>query len=199
MTNYSMALTTFITWLEAYKYWALFPIAVIEGPIITVAAGFLVTLGIFNPVFAYIVIIIGDTVGDALHYCVGYFGGKRFIERWGKYLGVSLETIIPLEKSFDDKGNSFFFWGKALHGIGGAILIAAGLIRYPFGKFLISNVLGTLIKSAVLLVIGFYFGQFLGKIDSSLNIIAAIMVALVPIAIFIYIAWRKKNNHGASK
>jgi membrane protein DedA with SNARE-associated domain len=186
-----MTLSTFLTWLLAYKYWALFPIAVIEGPIITVAAGFLVTLGVFNPFFAYAVIVLGDTVGDALHYCVGYFGGQRFILKWGKYLGVSLETIVPLEKTFADKGHSFFFWGKALHGVGGALLIAAGLIRYPFGKFLISNVLGTLVKSALLLVIGFYFGQFLGKIDSSLNIIAAIMVALVPIAVVIYFAWRK--------
>jgi membrane-associated protein len=194
-----MTLATFLSWLMAYKYWALFPIAVIEGPIITVAAGFLVALGIFNPFIAYVVIVIGDTVGDALHYAVGYFGGKSFIDRWGKYLGVSLETIVPLEKSFADKGHSFFFWGKALHGIGGALLIAAGLIRYPFGKFLISNVLGTLVKSALLLIIGFYFGQFLGRINSSLNIIAAIMFALVPIALVLYFYWRKHANHGASK
>jgi membrane protein DedA with SNARE-associated domain len=194
-----MTIATFLSWLLAYKYWALFPIAVIEGPIITVAAGFLVSLGVLNPIIAYVVIVAGDTVGDVLHYAVGYFGGQRFIKRWGKYFGVSLETIIPLEKTFADKGHSFFFWGKALHGIGGALLIAAGLIRYPFGKFLVSNVLGTLVKSAILMVIGFYFGKFLGKIDTSLNIIAAVMVALVPIAIVIYFYWRKKTNHGASK
>lgn len=193
-----MTLSTFLSWLLAYKYWALFPIAVIEGPIITVAAGFLITLGIFNPLIAYVVIVIGDTVGDVLHYCVGYFGGKHFIERWGKYFGVSLESIVPLEKRFADKGHSFFFWGKALHGIGGALLVAAGLIRYPFGKFLASNVLGTLVKSALLLVIGFYFGQFLEKINSSLNIVAALTIVLVPIAFVLYFMWKKRQKNHAS-
>lgn len=190
-----MTLSTFLSWLLAYKYWALFPIAVIEGPIITVAAGFLITLGVFNPLLAYIVIVIGDTVGDVLHYCVGYFGGKRFIERWGKYFGVSLESIAPLEKTFADKGHSFFFWGKALHGIGGALLIAAGLIRYPFGKFLVSNVLGTLVKSAVLLVIGFYFGHFLEKINSSLNVVAVITIVIVPVALIGYFWLKKHKTH----
>jgi membrane protein DedA with SNARE-associated domain len=189
-----MTVSTFLSWLLAYKYWALFPIAVIEGPIITVAAGFLITLGVFNPFLAYAVIVVGDTVGDMLHYCVGYFGGKRFIEKWGKYFGVSLNTIVPLEKTFADKGHSFFFWGKALHGIGGAFLIAAGLIRYPFGKFLVSNVLGTLVKSALLLVIGFYFGQFLEKINSSLNIVAVITIVLVPVAAVLYFFWRKRQQ-----
>lgn len=193
-----MTLSTFLSWLLAYKYWALFPIAVIEGPIITVAAGFLITVGVFNPFLAYAVIVIGDTVGDVLHYCVGYFGGKRFIERWGKYFGVSLESIVPLEKTFADKGHSFFFWGKALHGIGGALLVAAGLIRYPFGKFLVSNVLGTLVKSALLLVLGFYFGQFLEKINSSLNIVAVVTIVIVPIALVVYFAW-KKSRHARSQ
>jgi membrane-associated protein len=188
-----MTLSTFLAWLLAYKYWALFPIAVIEGPIITVAAGFLMTLGVFNPFLAYGVIVVGDTVGDILHYCVGYFGGKRFIEKWGKYFGVSLETIAPLEKQFETKAQSFFFWGKALHGIGGALLVAAGLIRYPFGKFVFSNVLGTLVKSAVLLAIGFYFGQFLDRIDSSLNIVAAITIVIVPIALVLYALQKRKH------
>jgi membrane protein DedA with SNARE-associated domain len=59
-------LSQIINWLEVYKYFVLFPVTIFEGPIITVIAGYLSSLGFLNFYVAYGVIVLGDTVGDIL-------------------------------------------------------------------------------------------------------------------------------------
>ena len=52
--------------LSYYKYWLIFPIMVLEGPIITVISGFLVSLGTLNAFVAYPLLFFGDLLGAAL-------------------------------------------------------------------------------------------------------------------------------------
>ncbi|MGD0976906.1 MAG: DedA family protein [Minisyncoccia bacterium] len=176
----------FFSWLLKYRYLAIFPIAVFEGPILTVIVGFLASLGIFNLLISYTVIVLGDLTGDSLHYAVGRYGGRKFIEKWGRYVGLSFEKIEPIERQFEKRGNTLLFWGKAMHGLGGAFLIAAGLIHMPFRKFILSNFWPTLLKSAILLMVGFFFGQSITHIKSILDFIAYAVAGAVALAVAIY-------------
>jgi len=184
-------------WILSYKYFAIFPLAVIEGPIITVIIGFISSQGYLNFFLAYLIIIAGDLVGDALHYFVGRLGGRRFIDRWGKYFGAGPEQIKTIEKQFDKRGDKLLFIGKMTHGIGGAFLIAAGLIKMPFNKFIFSNLLATLVKSLLLLLLGFYFGQALSTINSYLEKIGLITVGLAIFIALVYFFYFKRNSHNA--
>jgi membrane protein DedA with SNARE-associated domain len=190
-----MTLSFLTSWLLAYKYWALFPIVVIEGPIITVVAGFLISLGIFNPLVAYIVIVVGDTVGDALMYALGRWGGMPFIRRWGKYFAIKEAHVKHLEEVLKGKEGRVFALGKLAHGVGGALLVAAGVIEMPFWKFIWWNVLGTLPKSLGLMLIGYYFAHAITKINSVLDVVASgtIILGIVLVYVWIY-RYNKKHN-----
>jgi len=181
-------------WLLTYKYFAIFPLAVVEGPIITVIIGFISSQGYLNFFLAYLVIVAGDLAGDALHYTVGRLGGRRFVDRWGKYFGAGPEQIGAIEKQFDLRGDKLLFIGKMTHGIGGAFLIAAGVIRMPFDKFIFSNLLATLVKSLLLLLLGFYFGQALSTINSYLEKIGLITVGLAIFIALVYFFYFKRNS-----
>jgi len=186
-------------WLLGYKYLALFPLAIAEGQIITVLAGFFVSLGQLNLWLAYIIIVIGDLVGDPLHYFVGRLGGEKFITKWGHHFGVNEKQVLSLEKQFDKRGSQLLFIGKMSHGIGGAFLVAAGIIKMPFDKFIFSNMLATLLKSLILLLIGYYFGQALSTINSYLEKIALTTVGIGLFAFLIYFFYfRKKQNNEQS-
>jgi len=186
-------------WLIGYKYLALFPLAVAEGPIVTVIAGFFVSLGQLNLWLAYFVIVAGDLIGDAIHYFIGRWGGEKFINKWGHYFGINENQVASLEKQFDKRGEKLLFIGKMSHGIGGAFLVAAGIIKMPFGKFIFSNMLATLLKSLILLLIGYYFGQALSTINTYLERIALISIGLGFFAFLIYFFYfRKKQNNGQS-
>lgn len=186
-----------ISWLLHFKYLALFPLAVIEGPIITIITGFFASLGYINFFLAYAVVVAGDLTGDVIHYLAGRFGGRKFIDRWGKYIGIGEDQVKSLEKQFIKRGNNLLFIGKMSHGIGGAFLVAAGIIKMPFDKFIFSNMLATLVKSMILLLIGFYFGQAFGLINSYLQKMALISIGtfvMAAIIYFLYLRKKRSNN-----
>jgi len=188
----SLSFGQIIPWLLHYKYLALFPLAVLEGPIITIITGFFASLGLINFIMAYFVIVAGDLVGDVLHYLVGRIGGRRFVDHWGKFFGVTRNHIGDLEQQYEKRGNKLLFIGKMAHGIGGAFLVGAGVIKMPFDKFLFSNMLATLIKSMVLLIIGFYFGHAFKLIDTILGKIALLTTGAGILLFIIYFFYFKK-------
>lgn len=59
--------------------------------------------------------------------------------------------------------------GKFTHSFGLAILVAAGIAEVDFWEFLWVNALGTIAKSAILILIGFYFGQYYVQINNYIN------------------------------
>jgi membrane protein DedA with SNARE-associated domain len=151
--------------LQTYKYLVLFPIAVIEGPIITIIAGFLVAHGYLGFLLTYILLIIADVAGDALYYAIGYFGNIGIIERWGRLFGVTPERIRKIEEHFAKHSGTTLVFGKFSHVTGAPILIAAGIAKMPLPQFLFINFLSTIPKSFALLLVGYYFGYAYQKIN----------------------------------
>src|SRR3989338_6363855 len=91
--------------LLTYKYLILIPLSIIEGPIVTVIAGFLVTLKFFNLFLIYIIMVAGDVVGDGIAYSFGYFG-KRFLH----YFKITDEKLEKAKKYFNLYFFFFFFF-----------------------------------------------------------------------------------------
>lgn len=174
------------SWLINYKYLILFPITIIEGPIITVIAGFLSSLGALDLLIAYVVIVFGDLVGDIMYYFIGRYGREKFITKWGKYIGLSINKVIIMEQQFKKRGKALLIWGKISHVFGAMILVSAGIVRIKFRDFILFNFLATLPKSAILLLIGFYFGQAYVRINKYFDYTVFIMFGLGVASIIIY-------------
>jgi membrane-associated protein len=186
-----MLLQHIILLLTAYKYLFLFPVVVVEGPIITVIAGFLSSLGIFNIFIAYGVVVVGDIAGDIAYYELGYYGGQRFVTRWGRFLGITLERVEQLEKHFEKHSGKTLIIGKLSQGIGGAVLLAAGMARVPLRKLVLYDFIPTLPKSLILLLIGYYTGESYVKISSYFDYAA--IGTIVAAVIFIVILFMMRR------
>src|ERR1700693_5824376 len=87
--------------LAHYKYFILFPLAIVEGPILAVIAGFLCIRGFLNPFIVFPVIVIGDIMGDTLCYSLGRWGVPGFIKKIGYWFGVNPKTIHRARIYFD--------------------------------------------------------------------------------------------------
>jgi len=189
------SLSQIIQALLRFRYLVLFPIVVFEGPIATVLAGFLISLGYFNFWLAYSTIIVADLAGDWLHYAVGRWGRKKFIDRWGKYLSITNERVLRLEKHFENHKGKTLALGKISHGVGGVVLVAAGAARMPLGEFLFINLLVTLPKSLALLAIGYYFGEAYARINTYLEYTAIISFGIALLAMIIYYFYFPRKNN----
>lgn len=174
--------------LIGYQYLVLFPLVAIEGPIISVVAGFLIAQGLMNVYLAYFIIITADLVGDGLYYALG---------RWGANFGMKLfriseEKLTQLESYFSSHGGKTILWGKLAHGIGTSFLFAAGAAKMPFRKFIYYNIIGTIPKSIILLFIGYLFGQSYARIGKYFDYYALFTLSLGIILIAIYLIVAKK-------
>jgi membrane protein DedA with SNARE-associated domain len=159
--------TTLQQWLLEYRYWIIFPITLIEGPVLMVLCGILWKLGYFSFAPLFFVLAVADLAADVIWYAAGRWGGHKFVRTYGKYLGLDEALILKVERRFLDHGGKILFLSKITMGLGLAIaiIVAAGMMRVNFRKFLLINGLGQAFWTLTLLSVGYFFGNFYHQID----------------------------------
>jgi membrane-associated protein len=145
--------------LQTYGLWLLFPLAVVEGPIVTVIAGWLARLGMLPLVPTALVLIFADLVGDVLLYSLGRSGLGMLPHRWRDRMGLRPDRLADLAAHFDTKGGRTLILAKLTHSLGFAALVTAGAARMPVVPCLWFNLVGTIPKTAALLAIGYAVGE----------------------------------------
>ena len=175
--------------LLTYRYIILIPLAIIEGPIVTVICGFLVTLKVFNPLAVYVVMVLGDIVGDGGIYYIGY-SGKRFL----KYFRVTEEKLEKAKTYFRENHKKAIAMSKLIHGIGFTGLVAAGAIHVPYKKYFKTCATISIIQSFVMLILGILFGHAYVVIGKYLNYYAAFVSVLALIVLVIIFLRKYKFN-----
>lgn len=157
------------------------PIAVIEGPIVTVIAAWLASQGIMHLWSLALVVIAADLVGDFIFYSLGRWGLNALPARWLARLGLGRERLSGMTGYFETRGGRMILFGKITHSAGFAVLAAAGMARMEMWRFFWFNLLGTVPKSLFFVALGYAFGAAYAQIDNwifraTLIIGAAILV-----------------------
>jgi membrane protein DedA with SNARE-associated domain len=144
--------------MARYGYGVLLPVAVVEGPAVTIIAGALIAAGQLNAVVACLLLIVADLVGDVLYYCLGRFGHAPLVAKLSKRLSAASERLRPLEQRFRDNDWKLLMIGKT-QALGSVILYMAGASRTPFVRYMVLNLLGTAPKVILFLTIGYFLGR----------------------------------------
>ncbi len=175
-----------ISLLLTYKYVILFPLAVVEGPILTVIAGLFVKTGVLNLYLVYIIVVLGDMFGDTLAYSIGRFGGPLVLRKFSKLWGITDAKVQKAKEYFDLHHHKTLIFSKIIHGVGVAGLITAGNLKISYKKFFFMCLCVSLMQSAILLTIGVLFGhayakinQYLGFFSSATIILAAVIILII--------------------
>jgi len=169
MLNSSHQINQIFGLLYTYSYLVLFPLVVIEGPVVTIIAGFLVSLGFMDFFPAYMTIVAGDLTGDFLYYSAGRWWLNKTYKGVLKFFNINLKFVHKLEEGLKKNKGPFLFFGKLSHAIGGIILFAAGSAQIPIKDFLEFNFFATLPKSLILLAVGHYFGSTVTNFRKALD------------------------------
>lgn len=165
--------------LSDYGYWIVLPLMILEGPIVTLIAAFMASIGIFGVVPVLILSILGDVLGDILFYFFGRKYGMTFVERFGKYLGITKKLVIRMEKYFVDHGGKTIFLVKSTTGLCWTTFIAAGIVRMDFKKFLFYSLLGGVMWSSFLVTGGYFFGFLYEQIAQTITYAGWVIFFLV--------------------
>ncbi len=186
--------------LLIYKYFVAFPLAIVEGPIVMVACGFLLRLGAFSFWPIYLALVLGDFVADIVWYFVGYYGARKFADRWGKYFSITPESLEKLEVLFHNHQSKILFISKITMGFGFALatLIAAGMAKVPLKKYALFNFLGGFVWTALLMGVGYFFGHLYTIIDKSFKVAFVTFLIIMLIAV-LYGAGKYFKNYLSKK
>jgi membrane protein DedA with SNARE-associated domain len=162
-------------------------------------AGFLVsdrsaveplTHGPWNFWIVVIVATIGNTVGSLIAYAIGAWGGRPFLERYGRYLLIRPHEIELAERFFQKYGAATAFFSRLLPVVRTFISFPAGVARMPLGKFIFYSTLGALPWSILLVYAGEQLGSRWQDIRHALQPFDLLIAVVVVAGVLAFIWWR---------
>ena len=162
-------------------------------------AGFLVGQGTaiepltgqpWNVVLVTLFGTVGATLGALVAYAIGKYGGRPFIERWGRYLGITPDDLDRADDFFARHGNAAAFFGRMVPIIRSLVSFAAGIAHMPLGRFVVFTFLGSLPWTLLLVVSGAVMGANWEEIGGILKRFEYLVLAILVVITLLWIWFR---------
>ncbi|CAN5591890.1 DedA family protein [soil metagenome] len=188
-------------WIQTGGYFVLFALLFSCGlglplpeDVPLIIGGALVAKGQMNLVIVAIAAWCGIIGGD----CVLYHIAKKYGMEITRvpFIGehVTRARIQRVEKMFDQYGVWVVAVGRLFAGIRGAMVVAAGVTRYNFVKFIIADGLAALVSGGFFVAVGYWLGNNLTEARvrefKEWFFVGGLLLAIGIIAWFI---WRKRH------
>src|SRR3954451_17276156 len=148
------------------------------------------TRGPWNFWIVVIAATIGNTIGSLIAYAIGAWGGRPFLERYGKYILIRQHEIELADHFFDKYGSATASFSRLLPIVRTFISFPAGVARMDLKKFIIYSTAGAFIWSALLVQLGVTLGQNWKQIRASLEPFDLLIAVVVFVLIGLFIWWR---------
>ena len=133
---------------------------------------------------------VGATLGALVAYAIGMYGGRPFIERWGRYLGITPEDLDRADDFFARHGNAAAFFGRMVPIIRSLVSFAAGIAHMPLGRFVVFTFLGSLPWTLLLVVSGVVMGANWEEIGGILKRFEYLVLAILAVIALLWIWFR---------
>jgi membrane protein DedA with SNARE-associated domain len=172
-------------------------------------AGYLVQQGKMNLHLAALSGAVGCVLGSVPMYALGAWGGRRFLERYGKWLLLTTEDLDKAARWSLRYGDTAFFVCRMLPIVRTFISLPAGILNVNYWPFVGLTFLGSLLWSYALVYAGIVFGK---NLDAFKHVWHQFDVAIALLVLLLgcwYVwshtkawrkgAWRKKSDAASSK
>ncbi|HEV3176675.1 MAG TPA: DedA family protein [Stellaceae bacterium] len=171
----------------------------LPSEIIMPFSGYLVSTGRFNLALVATAGALGCNLGSTIAYAVGYFGGRRMVERWGGLVLMGRRELALVDWFFTRFGSLAVFIGRLLPVVRTFIALPAGIARMPQGRFQLYTFLGSWPWCYALAYVGEQLGErwntdprlkaFMHRFD---GVIVAGIVALV--VWYVWAHWKHRTR-----
>ncbi len=137
-----------------------------------------------------IVATAGNTTGSLIAYGIGAYGGRPFLERWGRFLLIRPHEIELAEEFFARWGSPTAFFSRLLPVVRTFISFPAGVARMPLRRFVAYSTLGAFPWSLLLVYAGTLLGDNWKEIRHALQPFDTAIVIVVVLAVALFVWWR---------
>jgi membrane protein DedA with SNARE-associated domain len=127
---------------------------------------------------------LGSTIGGWAFYYAGAWGGRPFLERYGRYFFISEGDIAKSERFFDRWGPLAVFFGRMVPLVRSFVSIPAGIAGMDIRAFTLYTFAGSTIWAGLLATAGYMLGEnwedlraWMGPADIIVALVLALLAA----------------------
>lgn len=189
--------------ISNYGYFGMFLGMVLEAVIIVIPSeailatgGILASKKIFTFLGAFIIGLLGSVFCAIVIYFMGYFGGKAFVKKYGKYFFMKEEDLEKSDSWFNKYGLLAALIGRNFPIVRTLISLPIGIMHLSFFKFLIYTTIGSIPWTLAFVYFGYSLGNnwiLINNYISKLKLPIRLLI-IAFILNFIYKKFLKKKN-----
>jgi membrane protein DedA with SNARE-associated domain len=167
----------------------------VPSEVIQLFAGYLVSAHRMSLAAAVSAGVLGNVLGSWIAWTVGYYGGRPFIERYGRYIHVTPARLALAERWFEKRGEWAVLIGRCVPIVRTFISLPAGVARMPFWRFTLFTLIGCVPWVLGLTLIGVQVGPSWQRWRHRLEYLDYIVAAAIVIGIVdLYIRARRRRG-----
>ena len=157
-------------------------------------AGHLSYEGRFDIILVTLVGAVGSTAGSMLMYALGRWGGRPFVDRFGKYLGLGPPKIDAASGWFARYGDWAVFLSQLLPVARDLIPFPAGIIKMDSRRFAALSFLGSLPFCLALASVGLLAGASWESAVEVVDHYDMVVLTVVLVPLFAYWLLRRVSK-----
>jgi membrane protein DedA with SNARE-associated domain len=155
--------------------------------------GFLVADGKWELWLAIVSTSIGSLIGSLLSYAMGYYGGKAFVLKVGRFLLLNQHDLARTEEFFSRRaGTLTLFISRFIPVVRHLISVPAGIGKMRLLPFLAATLVGATIWNSFLLVCGMKLREHWKVIQTYSHEVDIVVGALLLLGLIIFFRMRLK-------
>jgi membrane protein DedA with SNARE-associated domain len=188
-----------LEWLTSLGYLGIalgLMVEVIPSEIVLAYGGFLVASGQINFVGAVIAGTVGGVIAQIFLYLLGYYGGRPFLDKYGKYLLIHQKHMDVAEEWFSRYGTGVIFGARFIPVVRHAISIPAGIAKMSLIRFTVLTTMAVIPWSILFISLGMKLGANWQHIDEQIGPyqLPAALVAIALLMLYMTVKWYKKKR-----
>jgi membrane protein DedA with SNARE-associated domain len=176
-----------------WTYMLLAALVATEGPLSTLVGAAAAAAGILDVRLVFVATVAGNIGGDVLWYSVGYTGKVESLLRRVPWLGSKRRHIARLKREMHVHATTLLVFAKLAYGLIVPTLVAAGMARVPWRRWLPVVFVMETLWSTFLVWAGFHATGWVRQFEQGMSVVGLIALG---VAVGIGFWWiRRRIDH----
>ena len=131
---------------------------VIPGDLLMVLMGVQAAQGKVSLVAVLALLEVATVIGGSILYALSALGGHAIINRVGPYVGATPERLKQVDDALTRHGEIAIVFGRLIPSLCVLTAVAAGLVGFPYRRYLPALALGGFLHLLMLVMLGYWVG-----------------------------------------
>ena len=124
-----------------------------------IIGGFMASVGAVALLPTVLILFLGDLLSDIIWYYIGFYGGEKTVDWISRYYKAIHQHIEQIKLMLNQHTGKILVTVKLTSGLCIATILAAGITKINFKKFLFYDIIGSANWVLITVLLGYFSGS----------------------------------------